>query len=128
MDLQQALQMLKEYAAALCREAGYDQSFLDTFWKELCETEGLLREFAYYYDRREILGELTIAGKDLSDIMIWQVDHFKAYLDRGEDVLRYDSAKLLLQAFHMMAQLAVNPEPILVKMSTESGTDSPDRF
>lgn len=128
MELQEAMRELHGYAAALCDAAGYDEAFLEQFWNDLCGTEGLLREFAYYYDRREFLCDLRIAGKDLSDMMIWQVDHFKAYLDRGDEMLRYDSAKLLLQAFSNMAQLNRDPEPILRKMATESGTDSPDKY
>ncbi|MGN1147479.1 MAG: polysaccharide deacetylase family protein [Lachnospiraceae bacterium] len=121
--LHQALVRLKKYAAELCKQAGKDEKFLEEFWTSLCETEGMLREFAYYYDTQSFLCEKKIEGYSLADIMVWQVDHFKAYLDRGDDCLRYDSARLLLAAFTVMLQMEKNPQPYLEKMRSESGTD-----
>ena len=126
--LHRALVRLKTCAAKLCEAAGKEKIFLEEFWNGLCDTDGMLREFAYYCDTGKFLCEKKVSGYTLADVMVWQVDHFKAYLDRGDEMLRYDSAKLLLQAFSSMAKLNRDPEPILRKMATESGTDSPDKY
>ncbi len=127
-QLRQALVKLKTRAAELCREAGYDKEYLEKFWRGLCESEGMLREFAFYHDTGGFLCEKKVEGYSLADIMVWQVDHFKAYLDRGDDCLRYDSAKLLLAAFCCMLEMEKNPGPYLEKLKNESGTDRVDAF
>lgn len=124
--LHRALVRLKTNAAKLCEAAGKDKIFLEEFWNGLCDTDGMLREFAYYCDTGKFLCKKKVSGYTLADVMVWQVDHFKAYLDRGEDCLRYDSPKLLLAAFDIMMKMEKNPEPYLKKMQQESGTDSPD--
>lgn len=126
--LRQALVTLKSWAAMLCEQAGKDEAYLTAFWGGLCESEGMLREFAYYHDTRSFLCEKKVAGYSLADIMVWQVDHFKAYLDRGEDCLRYDSARLLLAAFDIMLKMEKEPDLYIEKMRQESGTDRVDAF
>lgn len=126
--MRQALVRLKTWAAELCRQAGKDESYLAEFWDGLCEAEGMLREFAYYYDTGSFLCEKKVEGYSLADIMVWQVDHFKAYLDRGEDCLRYDSARLLLAAFSIMMKMEKDPAVYIEKMRQESGTDRVDAF
>ncbi|MCH5275537.1 MAG: hypothetical protein J1E65_06830 [Lachnospiraceae bacterium] len=122
-QLHRALVILKTWAAQLCKEAGKDKAYLEELWRGLCESEGMLREFAYYHDTRGFLCEKKVAGYTIADIMIWQVDHFKAYLDRGEDCLRYDSARLLLAAFDVMLKMEQDPQPYVEKLHQESGTD-----
>lgn len=123
--LRQALVIQKKRAAELCRQAGKDTEYLEEFWRQLCSSEGMLREFAYYFDTRGFLCEKNVAGYSIADIMVWQVDHFKAYLDRGEECLRYDSARLLLSAFEIMLKMESDPVPYIEKMQQESGTDRP---
>ena len=122
-QLHQALVILKSYAAALCKEAGKDKAYLEELWTGLCSSEGMLREFAYYHDTGSFLCEKKVEGYSLADIMVWQVDHFKAYLDRGEDCLRYDKEKLLLASFDIMLKMEKNPKPYIKKLQNESGTD-----
>lgn len=126
--LQQALAELKRWIGVLCRQAGENEAYEERFFKGLCESEGLLREFAYYHDTHRFLCGKKVAGYSIADIMVWQVDHFKAYLDRGNECLRYDSARLLLASFSIMMEMEKNPAPYVEKMRRESGTDSPEAF
>lgn len=126
--LRQALAELKRWSGELCRQAGKSEADAEQFFQGLCESEGLLREFAYYHDTHGFLCEKKVAGYSIADIMVWQVDHFKAYLDRGDECLRYDSARLLLASFSIMMEMEKNPAPYVEKMKRESGTDSPEAF
>ena len=102
--LYRVLVRLKTCAAKLCEAAGKDKIFLEEFWNGLCDTDGMLREFAYYCDTGKFLCEKRVSGY----------------------TLRYDSPKLLLAAFDILMKMEKNPEPYLTKMQQESGTDSPD--
>ncbi len=119
--LRQALTELKTWAGELSREAGWSRERLEEFWKGLCETEGMLREFAYYHDTGELLCEKQVAGYTVADITAWQVDHFKAYMDR--ESLRYNSAGLLLSSLETMIKMEKEPAGYVEKLRQESGTD-----
>ena len=119
---------LRKYAEQLCKEADKDEVFSQVFWDGLCSVQGMLREFAYYCDTGNFLCEKKIEGYTLADILVWQVDHFKAYLDRGDDCFRYNGKKLVVAAFDIMIKMDKNPAPFIDKMKTESGTDIPEVF
>jgi hypothetical protein len=56
------------------------------------------------------------------------VDHFKAYLDRHEEVNRWHPERLFLHALDIMLQMEVNPQPFVDKMQGETGTDFVGKF
>lgn len=124
--LGEAITKLRKYAEQLCKEAEKDEDFSQAFWIGLCSVQGMLREFAYYCETGNFLCERKIEGYTLADILVWQVDHFKAYLDRGDDCFRYNGKKLVVAAFDIMIKMDENPAPYIKKMKTESGTDVPE--
>ena len=60
--------------------------------------------------------------------MVWQIDHFKAQLDRGEPGMRDNGGKMLLLAFDTMLKMKREPERYLRMMQQETGTDYPDKY
>ena len=103
--------MAREWAEALCLYAGEDQVFLEQFWKALRESGPVYREFIYYLD-----------------IMVWQMDHFKAQLDRGHDDMKQNGDKMLLMAFDTMLKMEKQPEKYVYLMQSETGTDYPEKY
>ena len=87
-----------------------------------------MREFAYFHDTGDFLGEYKVAGYGITDILVWQVDHFKAYLDRPEEMNRYHREKLLLTAFEILCNMEEKPQVYVEKLQGESGTDFVDKF
>ncbi len=122
-QLAQAMETLHQYIGNLSVYAGESEDYAEDLWKRISKSNGLLRELAYYHDYGKFLSEYKIAGYTLVDILVWQVDHFKAYLDRPEEINRYRKEKLLLQSFDIMAQMEKNPKPYVDKMTGETGTD-----
>ena len=74
------------------------------------------------------LCKYQVAGYTLADILVWQVDHFKAYLDRHEEVNRYKQEKLLLTSLDVMLQMEENPQIYVEKMQNETGTDYEGKY
>ena len=126
--LHRALVRLKTNAAKLCEAAGKDKIFLEEFWNGLCDTDGMLREFAYYCDTGKFLCEKRVSGYTLADVMVWQVDHFKAYLDRHEEGNRYKTEKLFLNSLDILLQMEEQPQQYIDKMSSETGTDYEGKY
>ena len=121
--LVKALQILKEWLDELAKCAGEDREYADWLWEQIKSSNGILREFAYYHDYRKFLCEYKVAGYTLADILVWQVDHFKAYLDRPNDMNRYRQERLLLESLDIMTKMEQDPSFYAEKMRQETGTD-----
>lgn len=116
------------WAKALCHYAGEDETFLEQFWEALTQSEGVYQEFVYYLEHQNFLCDYQIEGYSLVDIMVWQIDHFKAQLDRGKDDMKNNGDKMLLMAFHTMLQMEKDPMPYVSRMQGETGTDYPGKY
>ncbi|MCI9338287.1 MAG: hypothetical protein HFH93_12260 [Lachnospiraceae bacterium] len=121
--LERALEALRKFVCGLAEQAGESEAYAQGLWEGIRHSGGLLSELAYYYDNGEFLCEYQVAGYTLADILVWQVDHFKLYMDRPEDMNRYRQPRLLLASFDTMLQMEKNPEAFAEKMRCETGQD-----
>lgn len=118
----------REWAEALCLYAGEDREFFDRFWSALKESQPVYREFLYYLENRNFLCEYRISGYTVVDVMVWQMDHFKAQMDRGHDDMKQNGDKMLLMAFDTMLKMEKEPEKYIYLMQSETGTDYPEKY
>lgn len=117
-----------QWARALCYYAGEGEDFLQEFWKRMRQSEGVMREFTYYLDHQNFLCEYKVAGYSVVDLMVWQMDHFKAQMDRGKDDMKNNGDKMLLMAFDTMLKMEQEPEYYVNLLQTETGTDYPEKY
>ena len=122
--VEKALDTLHEYVLALAGQAGESEEYGEELWQGIRQSEGLLPELAYYHDYGKFLCRYAVAGYTLADVLVWQVDHFKLYMDRPDEMNRYHAPKLLLAAFSTMLQMEKDPLPFVKKMEGESGQDA----
>ncbi len=122
-QLEQALATLHRFVLNLAEQAGEKPEYGEKLWQGIRASEGLLQELAYYHDYRSFLCKYKIAGYTLADVLVWQVDHFKLYMDRPEDMNRYRQQRLLLASFETMVEMERDPAPFVEKMRGETGTD-----
>lgn len=114
---------LKAWTCKLAVDAGKSETEAFDFWERLKADRELLEELEYYSIHKSFLCKYKVQGYSVTDILVWQVDHFKAYLDRHEEVNRYHQGKLLYNAFDILLQMRENPEPYVNKLQGETGTD-----
>lgn len=117
-----------EWAQALCYYAGKDKEFLKNFWRMLKKSEGVYKEYLYYLERQQFLCEYKVSGYSVVDIMVWQMDHFKAQMDRGKEDMKNNGDNMLLMAFDTMLKMEQKPEYYVNLMQTETGTDYPGKY
>ncbi|MBO6115414.1 MAG: hypothetical protein J6P57_10200 [Lachnospiraceae bacterium] len=122
-ELETVLNILKNWAFELNRCAGKNEDEAKSFWDRLSRDNAVLREFAYYYDNRDFLCELKIGRYTIADILVWQMDHFRAHMDRSDSANRYDKDKLLLSTFTTLLDMHDNPESIMKEFEEETGID-----
>lgn len=117
-----------EWAYALCHYAGEGEEFLQEFWRMMTQSEGVYKEFQYYLEHQDFLCEYKVAGYSVVDLMVWQMDHFKAQMDRGRDDMKNNGDKMLLMAFHTMLKMERDPARYVDLLQTETGTDYPGKY
>lgn len=123
-----AMATLENFVVHLSVAAGESESYGTELWNKIKKSGGILQELAYYHDYGDFWCQYQVAGYTLADILVWQVDHFKAYLDRPTEMNRYRKEKLVLSAFEIMVEMEENPQPYIEKMSNETGTDFEGKY
>lgn len=119
---------IREWIEQLGEEAGENKGFLEELIQGVSESGELSEEFAYYMETGDFLCKAKVDGYTVIDIMVWQMDHFKAELDRDRYEMKNNRGKMILRAFDTMLKMQNNPEKYKTLMQTETGTDYPDKY
>ena len=114
---------LYEYARTLCEDAHEEEGVLDVFWNRISAYPGLVREFEYYAENRDFLCEIEASGITVADILVWQIDRFKAALDEGKFALKYNGPHMVLGAFYTMCDVIDDPSSYVNRFRSETGSD-----
>ena len=115
--------VLYEYARSLCEQAEEEDGVLEVFWNRISAYPQLLREFDHYRRCNDFLCEVSVSGMTVADILVWQIDRFKAALDEGKFALKYNGPHMVLGAFYTMADCIDHPEEYAERFGSETGTD-----
>ena len=98
----------------------------EELWHRISSCEGVLKELAYWCETGNLLGEFSPEGITISDAIAWQVDHFKAYMDREENN-RWHRERLFLQSLETLLDISEGNVQVLSKIRGESGESGTDR-
>ena len=119
---------IKNWTKLLAGNAGEDDTFVNEFIDLINGSEKIKDEYIYYMVNNRFLGEYSVCGMTVVDIMIWQMDHFKSDLDRGLYDMQSNPNKMLLRAFYTMLKMEKDPQSYLEKYGSDTGTDYPGKF
>ena len=118
-------QELKDFIHRLCQYGREDEAFYQNFIKELTLHEDIIKELTYYMNHGDFLGEPVAAGYSVMDFLVWQIDHFKSHMDRGEYDMENNPDRMVLMAFDTLLKMKQNPTDIKLAIQSETGTDLP---
>lgn len=119
---------IREWIRKLAERAGESAEFEESFFRKLMEESEIRAEFIYHMETGDFLCKARIDDYTVVDIMVWQIDHFKAQLDRGNLEMRDNGSKMVLRAFDTMLKMKENPEKYKNLMQSETGTDYPEKY
>ncbi len=119
---------IKEAADRLGAAAGENGEFLERLVEGLLASPGIGEEFLFYAENGDFSCKMKIDGYTVLDIMIWQIDHFKAQMDRGRPGMGDNGSKMALRAFDTMLKMEKEPEKYKQRMQSETGTDYPEKY
>ena len=128
MSAKERIENAARYAADLCMRTGKDQDFYDAFWQRLLSHRDILIEFLYYTEKGEFLCRASRDKITVADILVWQIDRFKAAMDQDRNGLKDDRDKMVLFAFDTMTRMAEDPRRYREKIASDTGTDYPGKF
>ena len=120
--------VIREYIDKLCENAGEDRSFARDFYERLTKDEEILQEFVFYMENGNFACRAKVCDYTVVDVMVWQIDHFKAWLDRDTTGTKQNRDKMLLNAFDILLKMKQEPEIYIRKMQQETGTDYPGKY
>ncbi len=98
----------------------------EELWSRIISCDGVFMELIYWCERGQLWGGFTPEGISISDCIAWQVDHFKAYMDREENN-RWHRERLFLQSLETLLDVNDGREGVLAKIRGESGESGTDR-
>lgn len=119
---------IREWIWRLGAEAGEDERFLAELVQGMLDEPEVTEEFVYYVKKGDFLCKGKVEGYTVIDIMIWQMDHFKAELDRDRYDMKNNRGKMVLRAFDTMLKMKKNPGKYKALMQSETGTDYPGKY
>lgn len=116
------------FIQSLCQYAGEDGEFAESFWERIKADKEIYQELVYYMEHGNFACKAKIQGYTVVDVMVWQMDHFKARLDRDNSGTKQNGDRMVLLAFDTLLNMRKEPESYILKMSGETGTDYPDKY
>ena len=117
------------YTEELAKRAGIsDPGYTERFVAALGEHPGVKGEYVYYLEHGSYSCDYTVEGCSVADIIIWQMDNFKALLDNAEAQNKGNPYKMTLSGFDTMMKMADDPTAYIAKIRATTGTDYIGKF
>lgn len=117
---------LSEIITEMTTAAGLDSVFAEDFMNKLANDNDMCEEFVYYIKTGQFLCKNAVRGYSIIDILVWQVDHFKAGMDQGRYGMRYNECQMILKAFDTMFKMKADPDKYVRMITEETGQDRDD--
>lgn len=114
---------LSDIVRSMAQAAGMDEKFTDELIENFKNSPEGAKEFAGYMMTGNLPLEYKVCNLTAADILVWQVDHFKAYMDRDVTATKHNSQYMVLNAFDIMLKMEKNPDKYLKLFEHESGND-----
>ena len=119
---------IEQWIRTLGESAKEGEVFLKALAEALLEEPEAAQEFAYYMETGDFLCKMKVDGYTVIDVMVWQMDHFKARLDQDNSKTRQNGDRMVLLAFNTFLNLVKEPDQYIRKMQAETGTDYPEKY
>ena len=121
-------QMVRQATQRICEENGLDASFFEAFWEALLQDDEIYTEYVHYLVYQDFACSVSVDGVTITDVLIWQIDHFKAQLDVDTTLTKRREGSMVLLAFDTFLKLRLKPQKYLPRLREDTGTDYPGKF
>lgn len=108
-------QLLYEIVVQMTSYAKLEREFADRFYDKLSMNRDIHEEFCKYVDTGYLEGRIKVQGYSVLDLLVQQVNHFKAQLDQGIIGTRENQHQMVLMAFDKLMDMRENPQKYMEK-------------
>ncbi|MCR4716044.1 MAG: hypothetical protein K5656_02590 [Lachnospiraceae bacterium] len=112
----------------MCEKAGLNQEFYNDYTNRLSKYKDIQDELLEYMNTGNLSCKVEISGYTAADILVWQIDHFKSHLDRGEYDYESNQSYMVLMAYDTLMKMKEDPNPVIQAFSNETGTDYAEKY
>ncbi len=116
-------QEIKQFVESLCYYGGETKEFAENFVESLQADGEILQEFISYMQTGNFACQVKVHGYSVVDILIWQMDHFRATMDRDNTGTKQNGDRMVLLAFDTFMKMKKDPAKYLERLQGETGTD-----
>lgn len=121
-------EQVRDFTKKACEDNHLPEAFFEEFWNRLLKRDDIYKEYVYYLVKKDFISEVDILGYHVIDILIWQMDHFKAKLDMDTYNEKHNEAVMIMEAFDTFLKMAESPEEYQLRMQTDTGQDGTERY
>lgn len=121
---------LSEIIKESVKRAGLTETFANEFFERLSGHEAIRDEYVYYLRTGSFQGKYKAAGLSVSDVLVYQIDHFKAWMDQDRLGMKFNPDEMILKAFDTLMKMDEDEtyaQAFRNRMMSESGTDGTER-
>lgn len=108
---------------ALGEVADESEEWCNQLWEELLCSQELFEELVFYLEHHYIRDQVQCEGYGLTDLYIWQMNKYNILGDSGKNTDTCNKDRMVLHAFHDMAEMKKNPAVYVKKMTLGRGMD-----
>ena len=119
---------IKKATDEICLANGLSEEFAQDFWERILKDEEIYREYVYYLIHQDFACKVKIGGVSIVDVLIWQIDHFKAQLDTDTTLTKRREVSMVILAFDTFLKMREDPDKILKAMQENTGSDYPGKI
>lgn len=120
--------MVYDVTQKICEENGLDDVFLQGLWQAFLEDDEVYKEYVYYLLYNDFACKVKVDGITITDVLVWQIDHFKAQLDVDTTKTKRQSGSMVLLAFDTFLKMKQDPGKYIRSINEDTGTDYPGKF
>ncbi|MBO4337780.1 MAG: hypothetical protein J5842_06875 [Lachnospiraceae bacterium] len=120
-------EMVKETTQRLCAQNNMPEDFFKDFWDMLSDDDEVYLEYVHYLVYNDFKCSARAGDITITDVLVWQIDHFKAQLDVDTTPTRQGGSMILL-AFETFLKMRKDPGRYISRLREDTGTDYPGKF
>ncbi|MCR5720109.1 MAG: hypothetical protein K6F84_06040 [Lachnospiraceae bacterium] len=113
----------KEYIENAAKQMNFSEERTESLIGNLEANKGILKELRAYIQKGELLCEYKVKGYSIADILVWQIDHFRARLDRDTVFTRENPMTMMVLAVEKMIEISKDDKEFSKAFGEETGTD-----
>lgn len=117
-------EMVYDATKNACLQNGLEDAFFQQLWEAFLENDDIYKEYVLYLVKQDFPCEAVVCGYTIVDILVWQIDRFKARLDMDTTSTKRNRTSMVLLAFDTFMKLRKDPDKYKRHLEEDTGIEN----